>query len=564
MSSQPGNSRPGRARRRYAWLLFAVIGTVAGAWLGYRWWAVPDAAQIREALAARRFNDVVELASRRLRRFPADAPARLALGEVYQRRQQVERALATFEGVPQSAGADAVAARIASASMLIHQGRLVDAETALDRAAEIDPGHPLVEDLRATLYTLTGQRWLSLPVLQRILVTPHRQLSHMIYLANPDEMPAPPDDLFRRMFQVGDALGLLGAAHVAASLGRSEQAIDLIGRCLEQRPDLVDAYVLKGTILIDESRLSEFDRLVEQTPEAAQSHPGYWFNLGRRAHQQGETTVAIRCYWETLRRQPNHDPATYQLGQALSAHGDREAAQRFLDRARKLARLLLAAVEIFDGRQDDQHYWDCAQMTFELGRLSEARVWCELLLARNPQQPHARALLHQMDREWASQPPPLLPEQDLAASFPGDKFPLPTRSTAPVAAPVSSAVQKSIRFEDLAEESGLKFVYFSGDDPNTPGKRMFEYTGGGVAILDYDCDGWPDAFLTQGSSQPGDLSQRDYRDVLFRNERGRGWTEVGASAGIDDFGFGQGAAVGDFDNDGFPDLYLANIDGNRL
>jgi tetratricopeptide (TPR) repeat protein len=553
-----------RSLLRHFSILCIGAGLVAVGFVIWRWLAVPDASRIKRALAARRIDEAVELANRRLRWFPEDYPTRLVLGEAYQRQHQLNAALAAFDAIPATAGSDALTARLVSASMLIHEGRLADAQQALESAAAIEPHHATADELQVAIYTLTGQRWLSLPVLHRIVARPNPSLGNLIYLANPDEMPAPPDDLFAKIFKVGDPLDLLGAAHVAASLGRNEQSYELIDRCLAQRPDLIDAYVLKGTVLVDEARLKEFDRLLEQTPDEARSHPVYWFNLGRRAHQEGNVRGAIRCYWEVLRRQPNHDRATYQIGQVLSADGNREAAQRFLDRGQKLTRLVKLAIELFSGRQDDQQYWDCAQLTHQLGRLPEARAWCELLLERNPRHPEARQLLQLLRREWTRSPPPLLPDNDLAADFPGESYPLPTFSASPPSTSLSSVSANRVRFEDEAEKTGMAFRYFSGDDPQTPGKRMFEYTGGGVAVLDYDLDGWPDVFLTQGSAHPGDLDQRTHLDVLYRNDLGRGCREVAAAAGIVDAGFGQGTTVGDFDNDGFPDLYLANIDGNRL
>ena len=110
----------------------------------------------------------------------------------------------------------------------------------------------------------------------------------------------------------------------------------------------------------------------------------------------------------------------------------------------------------------------------------------------------------------------------------------------------------------------MKFSYYNGDDPTSEGKRMFEYTGGGVAAIDYDLDGWCDLYFTQGTSWPPKRSNTEFLDVMFRNEAGQRMKDVSREIGILDTGFGQGVSAGDFNNDGFPDLYVANIDGNRL
>ena len=121
-----------------------------------------------------------------------------------------------------------------------------------------------------------------------------------------------------------------------------------------------------------------------------------------------------------------------------------------------------------------------------------------------------------------------------------------------------------VRFEDLAQAAGLDFQYVNGRDPQKVGFRMYEVDGGGIGILDYDCDGWPDIYLTQGCHWPPDPEQTEFYDRLFRNLGDGRFEDVTIQAGLRENGFGQGLAVGDVDNDGFPDLYIANFGRNRL
>ena len=86
-------------------------------------------------------------------------------------------------------------------------------------------------------------------------------------------------------------------------------------------------------------------------------------------------------------------------------------------------------------------------------------------------------------------------------------------------------------------------------------------TGGGVAVLDYDADGWPDLYFTQGGSWPWTTAGQSpqCRDRLFRNLGNGQFADVTQEAGLGDDGYSQGVAAGDFDNDGWPDLYVANF-----
>ena len=109
----------------------------------------------------------------------------------------------------------------------------------------------------------------------------------------------------------------------------------------------------------------------------------------------------------------------------------------------------------------------------------------------------------------------------------------------------------------------MNFTYYNGADPGS-GAHMFEYSGGGVAVLDYDGDGWPDIYLTQGCPWPLQPDQTRYRDRLFRNLGNGRFEDVTETAGLGDNGLSQGVTVADYNHDGYPDLYVANILGSRF
>ena len=528
----------------------------------------PDLGPARRLLAQGRLAEAEALVRRALKRKPHSPDALLILGESIQRQGRVEEAIEIYSRIPETAPRQFAKARLVTASILMHFGRLADAEQNIAAANPDFAEQSVIDGLQVTLLTLCGRRWESLPYVQRTLTTVGDLRTKLIYLANPDEMPAPPEDIFARMFQVRDPLGTLGCARVAASLGRREQALELTRDCLSRRPDLLEAHVLLGTILLDAAEMSQFAEWRRALPQNADLHPGIWFLDGRVAQETGDYPGAIRCYWEVLRRQPNHVRATYQLSQLLGGAGRADDASVFLERSKLLTRLIEASVRIYDNSGSLSEIAICAHMTKELGRWHESREWCGYLLNIDPNQEAGRELLREIEAGWRDDLPWLFPEQDLAARFDYSTFPLPRAASGspdlrqpferrqPAAGPVA--------FTDDAQRLGLKFVYFNGDDPSTEGRRMFEYTGGGVAVLDFDLDGWSDLYFTQGTDWPPDRSNRRHLDKLFRNDQGRAFVDITAVAGIVDPGFGQGATIGDYDNDGFPDVYVANIDGNRL
>ena len=112
------------------------------------------------------------------------------------------------------------------------------------------------------------------------------------------------------------------------------------------------------------------------------------------------------------------------------------------------------------------------------------------------------------------------------------------------------------RFTDDAEEAGLRFFHDNGHTRKYPPPP--ETMCGGVGLLDYDGDGWLDVYAVQGGPFPPTDSARGDGDRLFRNRGDGTFEDATERAGIASFprGYGHGVAVGDYDNDGRPDLFV--------
>src|SRR6266404_3034792 len=129
--------------------------------------------------------------------------------------------------------------------------------------------------------------------------------------------------------------------------------------------------------------------------------------------------------------------------------------------------------------------------------------------------------------------------------------------------PSNSAPVKPIaNFTDIAEKAGLTMQEIFGGVETK--KYIIETTGTGVAIFDYDNDGWPDIFLVNGTTLAGFPAGQGPTNHLYRNNHDGTFSDVTAKAGLNATGWGQGVCVGDYDNDGWEDLYVTYYGKNRL
>jgi len=124
----------------------------------------------------------------------------------------------------------------------------------------------------------------------------------------------------------------------------------------------------------------------------------------------------------------------------------------------------------------------------------------------------------------------------------------------------AAAPAARVRFTDIAAQAGIDFRHNSGARGR---KYMPETVGSGCALLDFDRDGWLDLFFVNSCDWPGAAGARSY-PALYRNDGDGTFSDVTEQAGLRRQTYGMGAAVGDYDNDGWPDLYLTCIGPNIL
>jgi hypothetical protein len=119
----------------------------------------------------------------------------------------------------------------------------------------------------------------------------------------------------------------------------------------------------------------------------------------------------------------------------------------------------------------------------------------------------------------------------------------------------------NVRFVDITEKAGIRFKHVNGAFGQ---KLLPETMGSGVAFIDFDGDGLQDILLVNGRPWPGDEKDPPPTLALYRNKGDGTFEDVTAAVGLNVPLYGMGVCVGDIDNDGWPDIFITAIGGNRL
>ncbi len=272
--------------------------------------------------------------------------------------------------------------------------------------------------------------------------------------------------------------------------------------------------------------LAHFDRCAELEPGYLANH----YYRGMTALDLGQVPKARASFVAYLAAEPQKTEVLFGLALVELEEGRNPDARKHLEQTVELARQRLASArDSADAKRDLGRYLarlgDACTRT---GELDQARKALEESIPLLPDLPEPRAkLLHVL-------------ELQAAGASPGS-----TTSNGAAAAP-------PIHFTDVTAQSGIDFGLTSGRFPPT---QILEVKGGGMALVDYDNDGDEDLFVPNGAYL--DAPENGPGARLFENLGGLKFRDVTKEVGLDFQRWGQGVAVGDFDGDGFDDLYVA-------
>lgn len=567
MKSLPSPSR----KSFFSALLIVVIGLLiaGGVWFAWSTWGHRDAAQqlvdARDFLKKKDWQAALDAAAVLLKQGDPPSPeALLIAAEASTRLERYPEALSYYDRVPPSARDSYGKAVFAAAEIHRVHGSLDDAERLYSRMLDLQPANALVAQRLASVLVMTGRPVEAQPILLQLLRHGSAGLQELQWLALPERPVAVAGYLERSLdFDSKQIFPRLGIATVLLTRGEFGKAREILEALRKERPNHAEIEAAYGRALWAQQDLVRLAEWLSQTTPESRLHPECWSLLGLLAEHNRQPEQACRAYAESVLLNANRADSLNGLGRLLVTRGNQKLADVVQRRHRLLLELDALVSSTKMGRLPQADALRLMAVLEELDRPLEADRWGRLMVRTDSTAlQEAIAKLEaklRADSQMVTQTTiPGLAE--LRQSLPAANW-----QVSIAARPSQQADSGAqIAFVDEARKANLDFTFYDDPDPSTEGRRMHESMGGGVAVLDYDVDGWPDLYFTQGAVLKATPQSPVWLDQLFRNTGDNTFVNVTAASTIHEPSFSQGIAAGDVNNDGFPDLYVANIGPNQL
>ncbi|QDT06154.1 FG-GAP repeat protein [Rubripirellula lacrimiformis] len=487
---------------------------------------------------------------------------------------------------------------------LIGVGRLYEAMDLLEIAIEQHPEQVKTRRLLFDLVMGTEDRVRGAEH-GRVLVRARQfDMELLTTLSNTERRSMDPDVLTKMTDRnEGDRRPLLGTAKVKFDEGDYATSRDLLRQIIETHPDYLPAQVLLGRCLAASDLPDELKRWAEQVPSGSEAYPGYWIAIGDWARSRGQWEEAARCYWEATGLDPDVLEAWSKLGTMLAELRTSDGAPitkldpDLIDQVQARSTRLSKFNQLKNrfertGKISREIVLDIVNVLLELGRPWEAEAWASVAMSLPendavPLESTRTKIIQQLDRQTPWQTVDANPELQLDLT----RFSLPSiaksgggmnksrlAQTPPKAdsgqpgsrsldpsptepEPGTDPMLQAWRLENLADAAGVQFFGRTSDQLDQPGIMLYQTLGCGGGTIDFDLDGWPDLYLMAAGGKPPSFDSA--ANELLRNLDGQ-FASVTSASATGDRGFGQGVAVGDINEDGFPDLLLLNYGPNTL
>ena len=315
---------------------------------------------------------------------------------------------------------------------------------------------------------------------------------------------------------------------------------------------------------------ARFNWWLDTTDAKTREFAEYWAAIGTMLWTQRKPEMATRALLEAIERDPRDFRSIVRLRAALKALGKDDEAELWSERWKTLRSISAENNRVADSQPPNLRAMaKLAELLASIDRNLESVVW-RYLAGVYQHAPKQQLQQLQLELRQLVASNNGLPDRDSRlCGMSVDSYPLPPQQWRPETHPSQDGralpritQPTAAEFENVAAAIGLSHAYHVASQPQQRGFSVYQSIGGAVGVLDFDLDGHADLYLAQGGADPPQFIGSE-SNVLYRNESEQ-LVEVTRQAGAIQHRYSTGVTVGDWNQDGFADVAVANIGRNSL
>lgn len=522
-----------------------------------------------QAARGGRYDEAISQLQRVLTADSEDAEALFRLSRVHADAGDLQSAVELLDLIPEDHPEAGLPALGQAADWYMALEQFDQAETRYQKVLAKAEGFAAAHRQLAYLYNRQGRRHEAaehLRVLCRLGNIQQDELHALMVLGHAIlDDPNKPAPSHKPYYPIGPA----AQARMLYTASRFAEAIEVLDDTVKSGQAKPSIMALYGLLAVEVQDRERFLWWLARAEEPVKSFAEYWAAVGGYLLSEGRFEEAARALAEALDRDPTDIGSMRRINQALTALGQIEQAERWSDRYVTQRDVTLASNEIgATPAPSSESYATVANGLDKLQRPLEASIW-RLLEAFHRKAPQAEIeALNQRRAELARSDQAFPSRSDRLCQIDFSKYPLPNIEIPEQAlAALPSSREPEIKsypvpkFTQVASQVGLNHTYRIATQPQRHRFTLYQSLGGGIAVLDYDLDGWPDLYLAQGHSDPPGLVGTE-SSALYRNVQAN-FVEATEPANASEYRYSIGVTAGDWNQDGFDDLVIGNI-GNKV
>ena len=362
----------------------------------------------------------------------------------------------------------------------------------------------------------------------------------------------------------------LGKARWLFDSGKTQAAIETLSAQFDTEFESKAADAFYGRLLAESQNWDQLRQWNARTDDQVKQFGDYWAAIGAFFIDQHQFEGAARALLEAVRRDPTDRVSVQRLSKVFAALKRPDDGKQFQFRGIEIMHSEENAKLLYINPNNLEVRKTLAKKIMALERPFETLAWAESMLPstaaeakqkiaaqRKGLQRDPQALAMALESAMLGVNPKLFELKDAWKEL--AKTSANTKSAGSVSRQPIAAKPKLV---NRANELGLDFQWYKDIENDFASIPIHESVGGGIAVIDFDLDGWSDVYVAQGSGDPP-TDQCTRSNQLFRHLHQQ-FESVTGQASATDTNYSSGLASGDVNQDGFPDLYLGSLGHNRL